>query len=240
MSDRERTLVVGESTALFEQAAREQRRLRVLYDLSGRLAAVHDTDALLTLIVNEACALLRAEAAGIRLLEGEELAVAARTESATAMMSRPRIKVGESLSGRVVGSGEPVVVEDLLEDTRYDPVSKRGALAQGFHGFLGVPLRIDSHAIGTLNVYTKARRRFTDDEVSLLLALADQAALAIHKARLLGEAEESRRLMERLYRVAGSMQASLERDDRLAAFLNGVHEAVGFDRISVLLTTPGG
>ena len=225
---------------LFEQVTREQRRLNVLYDLSRRLAAVHDTDALLALIVKEACSLLGAEAAGIRLLEGEELAVAARTESATSLMSRPRIKVGESLSGRVVAAGEPIVVEDLLADTRYDPASKRAALAQGFHGFLGVPLRIHSQVIGTLNVYTKGHRRFTGDEVSVLSALADQAAVGIHKARLLGQAEESRHLVERLYRVAVSMQTSWERDDRLAAFTRGVHEAVGFDRISVLLATPGG
>jgi PAS domain S-box-containing protein len=225
---------------LFEQAGREQRRLNVLYDLSRRLAAVHDTDALLALIVDEACALLGAEAAGIRLVEGDDLEVAARTESAAALMSRLRIRVGESLSGRVVAAGEPIVVEDLLADTRYDPASKGAALAQGFHGFLGVPLRIHSQVIGTLNVYTKGHRRFTADEVSLLSALADQAALAIHKARLLGEAEASRHLVERLYRVAVSMQASWERDDRLAAFTRGVHEAVGFDRISVMLATPGG
>jgi GAF domain-containing protein len=104
--------------------------------------------------------------------------------------------VGESLSGRVVAAGEPIVVEDLLADTRYDPASKGAALAQGFHGFLGVPLRIHSQVIGTLNVYTKGHRRFTADEVSLLSALADQAALAIHKARLLGEAEASRHLVD--------------------------------------------
>jgi len=55
---------------------------------------------------------------------------------------------------------------------------------------IGVPLRIDGRNIGSLNVYAKERRVFVPDEVSLPSALADHAALAIHKARLLREAEE--------------------------------------------------
>ena len=249
LNDRELALVdtvAGQVAALlrnaclFEQTARERRRLDVLYALSRQLAAVHDTDALLSLLVEETRGLLGAEAAGIRVLEGEDLVVAARTESAAPLMASPRIKVGESLSGRVVATGQPVVSEDLHEDVRFDPASKRGALQEGFHGFLGVPLRIHDQAIGALNIYTKGHRRFTSDEISLLSALADQASLAIHRTRLLREAEAGRHLVERLYRVAVSMQASWDRAERLAAFTRGVHEVVGFDRISVLLATSDG
>ncbi len=225
---------------LFEQTVRERRRLDVLYEVSRRVAAVHDTDELLSLLVNEARELLGVEAAAMRLLEGEDLVIAARTESAVALMPRPRIRVGESLSGRVVATGRPVAVEDLQQDMRFDPASKRGAIEHGYHSSLGVPLRINDQVTGALNVYTKSHRRFTEDEISLLSTLADQASLAIHKARLLREAEDGRHLIERLYRVAVSMQASWERAERVAAFTRGVHEAVGFDRISVLLATPDG
>src|SRR5206468_455603 len=126
---------------LYEQAERNRQRLEVLNDVSRRLAAVHDPEEVLTVIVNEAARLVGAEAAGLRLLDGDDLVVGARTEAAAAVMSRPRIKVGESLSGRVVATGSPVVVEDLAADTRHDPAHKRGALEQGLLGFIGVPLR---------------------------------------------------------------------------------------------------
>jgi signal transduction protein with GAF and PtsI domain len=112
-----------------------------MYEIARRLA-VHDTAELLDLLVNEASALLGVEAAGIRLLEGEDLVVSARTESAAPVMSRTRIKIGESLSGQVVATGEPVAVEDLVTDSRYDIAHRSGAVEQGFHGFLGVPLRL--------------------------------------------------------------------------------------------------
>ena len=237
---RDNARLSADLAARLRESERERRRLDVLYALSRKLAAVHDTDALLSFLVEETRGLLGAEAAGIRLLEGEDLVVAARTESAAPLMASPRIKVGESLSGRVVATGQPVVSEDLHEDVRFNPASKRAALEEGFHGFLGVPLRIHDQAIGALNIYTKGSRRFTSDEISLLSALADQASLAIHRTRLLREAEAGRHLVERLYRVAVSMQASWDRAERLAAFTRGVHEAVGFDRISVLLATSDG
>jgi len=219
----------------FEKAERERFHLEVMYELARRLAAVEDTDQLLALLVDEAAGLLGAEAAGLRLVDGGELVIAARTDSAAALMTRPRIKLGESLSGRVVSTGEAMAVEDLVEDTRYDPADKQAAVDLGFHGYLGVPLRLHGGVIGALNVFTKQRRQFTADDTALLSALADQASLAIHKARLLREAEEARGVVEGLYRVAVSMQTAPGREERLRVFTLGVHEAVGFDRIAVFL-----
>ncbi len=228
------------NASLYEEAERNRQRLEVLNDVSRRLAAVHDTDEVLSLIVNEAARLSKAEAAGIRLFDGDDLVVGARTESAAALMVRPRIKPNESLSGRVVSSGAPVVVENLEHDTVFDPAHKRGAIDQGFHGFVGVPLRSHGRILGTLNIYTKGARHFRPEEVSLLTALADQASTAIEKARLFRETEEGQQLLARLYRAAIAMQTSWERDDRLRAFVHAAREVVGFDRANVFLLTPDG
>ena len=223
---------------LWEQAERNQHRLEVLNEVSRRLAAVHEPEEVLSLIVNEAARLVSAEAAGLRLVEGDDLVVGARTESAAALMTRPRIKTTESLSGRVVSTGTPVVVEDLSQDTVYDPAHKRGAVEHGYRGFIGVPLKSRDRILGTLNVYTKGARHFLPDEIALLAALADQASTAIEKARLFRETEESQQLLARLYQAAIAMQTSWDRDDRLTAFVKAAHEIVGFDRVRVHLTAP--
>ncbi len=225
---------------LFEQGDRNRHRLEALHEVSRRLAAVHDTEEVLSLIVNEAARLVNAEAAGLRLFEGDDLVVGARTESAAPLMTRPRIKPGESLSGKVVATGEPVVVEDLSQDTTYDPAHKRGAIGQGYRGFIGAPLKSHGRVLGTLNVYTKGARHFLPDEIALLTALADQASTAIEKARLFRETEEGQRLLARLYGAAIAMQTSWDRDDRLDAFVKAAHEVVGFDRVRVLLVAPDG
>lgn len=225
---------------LYEQAERNQHRLAVLNEVSARLAAVHEPEEVLSLIVNEAARLLRAEAAGIRLLEGADLLVGARTESAAALMSKPRIKAGESLSGRVVSTCTPLVVKDLAADTMHDPVHKRAAIEHGYRGFVGVPLRSRAQVLGTLNIYTKGVRHFRSDEVALLQGLADQASTAIEKARLFRETEEGRQLLARLYQAAIEMQSSWGKDDRLRAFVRASREVVGFDRVSVYLVSADG
>ena len=225
---------------LYEQAERNRQRLEVLNDVSRQLAAVHDTDEVLTLIVHQAARLVKAEAAGLRLLEGDDLVVGARTESAAPLMTRPRIKPGESLSGKVVATGETVVVEDLSQDTTYDPAHKRGAMERGYHGFVGVPLKSHGRILGTLNIYTQGARHFLPDEIALLEALADQASTAIEKARLFRETVEGQELLARLYRAAISMQSSWDRDERLRAFTRAAREVVGFDRVNVFLLTPDG
>ncbi|MBI3629966.1 MAG: response regulator, partial [Candidatus Rokubacteria bacterium] len=72
--------LVLRNARLYEQAERNQHRLEALNEVSRRLAAVHEQEELLSLIVNEAARLLHAEAAGLRLVEGDDLVVAARTE----------------------------------------------------------------------------------------------------------------------------------------------------------------
>jgi diguanylate cyclase (GGDEF)-like protein len=188
-----------------------------LYDVTRRLAGVHETDALLALIVNEAARLIGAEASGLRLLEGDDLVLRARTASAAPLLSRTRLKVGESLSGMVVATGEPVAVEDLVEDTHYDPAHKRGAMALGFHGFLGVPLRANDVIIGVLNVYTKRRRAFPADEVAVLSAFADQASLAIEKDRLVRDAQARATRLRALARLNQLVSASLNTREVLGA-----------------------
>src|SRR5437660_8971301 len=83
---------------------RERRRLEVLYDVTRRLAAVHDSQQILDYIVNAATTLLGAEAAGLRLRDGDDLVVKARTASAAELMARVRVHSGESLSGHVLAT----------------------------------------------------------------------------------------------------------------------------------------
>ncbi|MBI4592939.1 MAG: GAF domain-containing protein [Candidatus Rokubacteria bacterium] len=225
----ERRRLLGENARLSEAAQRDRQRLQTLYGVARQMAAAHDPNEILNLIVNEAVRLLAVEAAGIRLLEGDELVLRARTESAAVIMSRTRVKVGESLSGRAVAEGRPITVEDLVDDPRYDPTHRRAAVELGMHGFVAVPLHAaGGRVIGALNVYTRQRRRFTDDEVTLLATFADQAATALEKARLYTEAETQRRQVVQIFEstsdgivfvgLDGHIQSANERAAELLGF----------------------
>ena len=225
--------VLLRNARLFDAAERDRGRLKTLYEVSGRLAAEHDHQRILSLIVNETVGLLGVEAVGLRLREGDDLVVAARTEAAASLMSRTRLRVGESLTGAVVASGAPIVVEDLTKDTRYEEAHRRAAIELGFRGFASVPLRAGGSVIGTLNVYTHSRRRFVPDEISLLSTFADQAALAIEKSRLLQATRAREREATQLYTITSKLASDLAVDRRLDLITAAVIELLACDAAGV-------
>jgi PAS domain S-box-containing protein len=54
---------------------------------------------------------------------------------------------------------------------------------------------------------------------------------------MFGEAEERRQVLDRLYRMTASMQVSWDPQERLRAFVQGVHDILGFDRFYVALAS---
>jgi GAF domain-containing protein/CheY-like chemotaxis protein len=227
--------VALDNARLFEAAGRERRRLQVLYEVGARVASVHDAGEVLDRIVNEAVRMLGADAGGLRLLEGDDLVLRARTESATALITRPRLKIGESLSGLPVAPGEATAVEDVREDARYDPIHRQAARELGFQSFLGVPLRAHGRVLGSLYVYTLARRRFGDDEISLLSAFADQASLVIDKDRLIQEARTRAARLRTLARLHQLVSSSLDTDKVLRAIARAAAELMDVPLVAISL-----
>lgn len=211
----------------------ERRRLAALYDVTRQLTAVNETDAMLTLIVNEAARLLEVEATGLFLLERDELVLRARTETAAGIVSRIGVEIGGSLSGRAVGRGEVVVVEDLADAAAPDAAHERTATELGFHGFLAVPLRANASVIGVLNLYAKQPRRFGADEVRLAAAFADQASLAIEKDRLLRDARGRAAHLLALARLNQLVSSSLDIDDVLGAIARAAADLMAVPAVLV-------
>jgi signal transduction histidine kinase/DNA-binding response OmpR family regulator len=232
--------VLLRNVRLFEGGERERRRLDALYAVARRLSELQQRPEILSFVVEEACRLLGAEAAGIRLLDGDSLIVGARTESAAALMDRDRIPVGESFSGHVVETAQALILSDIAADERFQPAQKKAVLALGYNSCLGVPLVLQGHAFGVLTVYSKAPRHFKPDDVALLAALADQTSQAVHKSGLLAEAASGRAVLERLYQFAIAMQEPLAAEARVRTFIAAARDAIGFDRCHLFLVTDDG
>ena len=225
-----------EKARLWSAAEREKERSDALYQISNKLAGVHDTDEVLDLIVNEASRLLGTAGAWMRLLEGGVLVPGAATESATELLVelaglQPTITVGEGLTiqGRVMATKKPLVyvVGDPIADGLLDPEAVTIFQKFGFHRVAAVPLLANDRSVGTLMVIDRDTRRFTDDEVSLLTAFADQAALALDKARLLSEAQREKERSDALYQVSNRLAGAHDTDEVLELVVNEATRLVG-------------
>jgi PAS domain S-box-containing protein len=94
---------------------------------------------------------------------------------------------GMAVCGCVARDACRIVVEDIpaAQDPRADLLKGFGIVAYACH-----PLMVGKRLLGTLSFGTRTRARFEEDELSLMMAVTDQVAIAIESQR----AEEALRL----------------------------------------------
>ncbi|HEY3310386.1 MAG TPA: GAF domain-containing protein, partial [Anaerolineales bacterium] len=91
------------------------------------------------------------------------------------------LKVGEGLSGWVVKNRKPVLVSDLLQDTRWI-ITHQGT--QSHRSALVSPLIVGEDVIGTIMVFHHKPGFFTSDTLEMVKAIGAQVAIAINNAQL--------------------------------------------------------
>jgi GAF domain-containing protein len=148
---------------------------------AGALAAERGYRPLLQAIVDVARAILGARASTIMLLDdpaGELIfeAVAGEGEDLVGW----RVPASEGIAGWVAQSREPLVIDDVTHDPRFDVEAARRT---GYvpKGLLAVPLLHEDAVLGVLEVLDRPERsRFSLAEMDLLELFAAQAASALH------------------------------------------------------------
>ena len=224
-----------------ELVERERERSMALSEVSKKVAAAYETDEVLDLIVNEAARFVGAPAAFLRLLKGGVLVAGAATESAAAFLADDsianpghKVEQGTSAVGHEMFTKKPYTTIDATNDELLTPESRRLAEKHGFHGLALAPLVANDRSIGVLHVLDTHIRLFTEDEVSLLTAFADQASLALEKARLLNEAEREKERAETerersdaLYRVSNLLASAHDTDEVLDLIVNEAVRLLG-------------
>ena len=225
-----------------ELVSRERERSLALQEVSNKLAGLHGLDEVLDLIVHEATRLLNATGAWMHLLDTRGLVGAVTTKAVAGfyeemLAANPVFIVGDGSShlGTVIATRTASSSEDISVDARMQPESQEMAKRNGVHGGVTVPLVANDAPIGTLSVVDERIRKFTGDEISLVSAFADQAALALEKARLLSEAKREKERAESLYRVSNLLAGAHDTDEVLDLIVKESARLVGAPAASMRL-----
>jgi len=194
-------------------AATLERRLQEFEALSliGRtVTAVLDLDTVLTTVVEAAVRLTGAEEGSLLLLDAKtgELYMRASKNFDEEFARTFRLHVQDSLAGQVVATGEPVVL-----DEKSPQKIKTSYLV---HSLLYVPLRVRGKTIGVLGVDNrKAGRTLTTEDLAVMLAMADYAAIAIDNAQLYQASESERVKLETILTQTESGVIVLDPENRV-------------------------
>jgi hypothetical protein len=110
--------------------------------------------------------------------------------------AKPRVKIGESLTGRVAQSGETLVVDDFSQDTSSVYQANRRS---GFHSFIGLPLKVKGRVVGTISGLSRRRRTFTPGDMETAVSIGNVVGMAIANARLFEQVETGARQWEQTF-----------------------------------------
>ncbi len=184
-----------ELQSLLREARTGRGRLEALLEVSRQLSLVQPSHWLVGTITKACAHLLDADSVGISLVEGDELVLMGTWGRA---MPTLRLKIGESLSGIVAATGEPLLVTDPANDPRLIPPHRDIYRELGIQAFLGVPVKIEGRVVGVLSIRTKREQGFSEWDLPIARAFASQAAVALENARLY---QETRHAHEELSRT---------------------------------------
>ena len=124
----------------------------------------------------------------------------------------------------------------------YIPAMDGGAGPDDWHPLdaLFVPLRHpDGHLVGVLSVDEPASGRIpTDEELDVLVAMADHAAIAVQSTQEAEQAARHRSALEQLLQVSSRLTETFAIDELLHAVCDGIHTALGFENVCIDLPDP--
>ncbi|HWM76263.1 MAG TPA: GAF domain-containing protein, partial [Methylomirabilota bacterium] len=224
-----------DNARLFADERSGRASLTALLEVNKKIGLLASTDTLLTSVAEEAMRLLDLDNAGFRLLEGDELVVAGLAGSAPATMLKARIKVGESLAGRVVAEGIAIIGPlDTLFGMAPEHLAADRIL--GYTHYMGLPLRFGERIIGALTF--RARRAFSRRDQDVAEAFAGQAAVAIEHARLYREASQQADRMRALAEMGRTLVSTVDAGRILDIVTAQTRETLGVAAAAVHLHDP--
>lgn len=153
------------------------------------------------------------------------------------VVQRPSASRG-ALTNHLIRDHQPLLLSDNVAG-RIAELGIEGAAAledNPARSWLGVPIILGEKVLGTLVVqsYTSPGI-YQERERSLLWALANQAAVAIHNAQLYHQSEQHAVELEILYEVGERITATLSLDEMLQIIVDYAAQLVNADRSLVVL-----
>lgn len=220
-------------TDLTERYQRE-REMQAIATISAALRAATTRDEMLPIIVDNTMQLLNAQAAAIisRVTTTQESVIECARGAWAKGIGR-RTPPGKSLSALVLKTKQPYVTNDVANDPHIfwkDWGEEVRALAS-------VPLIVaHDRVIGTLHIGRTTP--ITPDEVRVLVAIADIAASALHRATLHEQTEQRLQHLLALQAVSQAINASLDLRVILDILIDQVKNQLRVDAVAVSLCHP--
>ncbi len=179
-----------DNALLYRKLGREKAENEILYQVGLELSQTLDLESTLGVILDLIAEVLPYDAAGIFLVEGENLQSVSHRGYRRGEEETLKLKIGPGAIGWVVKTGEPLRIPDVSSDRRYF-MARAGTRSE-----LAVPLIVAGHVIGAFNLENDRLDAYRQRDVRILMSLANQAAISVQRARMYQELIRRQRLQD--------------------------------------------
>jgi PAS domain S-box-containing protein len=197
---------------LLREISQEKRQARIseaMLHISTALPAYPDLEDLLDYVSGEVRRVLEVEGAMVILLDDEKRELfflgAAYDDKATQQRAKEiRYPADKGISGKVIKTGEPIIVHDTSKDPDFYGVVDH-QLGYQSRSMLDVPMRSGERIIGVLCASNKKQGVFDQDDVKILSMIAATVAPSIENARFSREIQRAYKEVSSLNRAKDKM-----------------------------------
>jgi signal transduction histidine kinase len=218
--------VAIENARLYEQAQQRMRELEALHRADAELYRYLNLNEVLQALVDIGVDILKADKSTLIVWDEdrERLEAKAARGFSPEMLALLSFARDEGTFGHVFTTGEPVIVDDALNDPRREnerpEVVQSAILLEGIRSFMHLPIKIGDDVFGVFSAIYTTPHTFGEDDLRLFTTLAGRAALAIENARLYEQAQQIAALEER-NRIARELHDSVKQQALAASFQIG-------------------
>ncbi|MEY2581576.1 MAG: hypothetical protein QOE09_1425, partial [Ilumatobacteraceae bacterium] len=199
--------IAFENARLFSAAEQRAAQLDTVNTVSQQVAGKLDVDALIELVGEQIRSLFDADIAYVALLDRDAELI---TFPYVFGESIDPLPMGTGLTGRVLGSGQPLMINSVGELNADHTV-----VGQTPHSYLGVPIVVDDEPVGVVSVQSTRREHAYDAGHQRLLAtIAANVGVALRNARLFADAQEARAAAESANEAKSSFLATMSHEIR--------------------------
>jgi two-component system, NtrC family, sensor histidine kinase KinB len=169
---------------LYEESQHQLRVSALLNEASKVINSSLDTDQILQSLLSQMNDLLNAEAISIALVDtqSDELVYTVAEGIGSEEIVGLRLPSNQGVSGWVMKHGEPALVSDMRQDSRFYAEGDRRT-GQTTHAMICAPLQVKDEVLGTIQAINPKKGPFTESDLQLLVNLANLASSALNNAR---------------------------------------------------------
>ncbi|MBV5318975.1 MAG: GAF domain-containing protein [Desulfobulbaceae bacterium] len=222
--------IIIENARLQEQNQKKIKQLLTLQTISKKTSSTFNLEKLLNAISASALKITKASSCTLFLLEEEskQLKIASQNGYGHLDAENFRLKVGEGIVGWVAQSGMPLLVSDVRQEPRYLEI------IEGVASQLAVPLISEKRVLGVLNIDSRNRAAFSEDDLKLLLIFAGHTASLIKNVRLYGQVITERNFREDILESSPNSVVSINLKKEISSINRRTEELFHLKRGQVL------